>query len=140
MNNIFFNRLSSFASKQLTGGNSYLTFIFFPLNRLSSFASKQLTEGNAAFTDLSDKNRPTKIGERFGLIFDDEWSEAFEELKDGGMDDQSVISKLLQIIQVRQRLDLLLEILIKTSMNIPISFTFYYKKSKFEGQSLHAVV
>lgn len=110
------------------------------MNRLSSFASKQLTEGNAAFTDLSDKNRPTKIGERFGLIFDDEWSEAFEELKDGGMDDQSVISKLLQIIQVRQRLDLLLEILIKTSMNIPISFTFYYKKSKFEGQSLHTVV
>ena len=73
------------------------------LFRLSSFASKQLTEGNAAFTDLSDKNRPTKIGEKFGLIFDDEWSEVFEELKDKGMNDEIVICKLQQIVQVRKK-------------------------------------
>lgn len=102
-------------------------------NRLSSFASKQLTEGNAAFTDLSDKNRPTKIGERFGLIFDDEWSEAFEELKDGGMEDQSVISKLLQIIQhgykfCMKKADEQLEDL-QSVMKIPILQPFQIKHS-----------
>lgn len=102
-------------------------------SRLSSFASKQLTEGNAAFTDLSDKNRPTKIGERFGLIFDDEWSEAFEELKDGGMDDQSVISKLLQIIQhgfkyCMKKADEQLEDL-QSVMKIPILQPFQIKHS-----------
>lgn len=102
------------------------------LNRLSSFASKQLTEGNAAFTDLSDKNRPTKIGERFGLIFDDEWSEAFEELTGGGMDDQSVISNLLQIIQVRQQLEVLFEIFVRPPWILSISFTFYYKNQNFK--------
>lgn len=102
-------------------------------NRLSSFASKQLTEGNAAFTDLSDKNRPTKIGERFGLIFDDEWSEAFEELTGGGMDDQSVISNLLQIIQhgyeyCMKKADEQLEDL-QSVMKIPILQPFQIKHS-----------
>lgn len=50
--------------------------------RLSSFASKQLLAGNPNMADLSDKNRPTKIGEKFGLLFDEEWSEAFESFNE----------------------------------------------------------
>lgn len=49
-------------------------------NRLSGFASKQLTEGNPDFTDLSDKNRPTKIAEMFHNIYDEEWTSALEAL------------------------------------------------------------
>jgi hypothetical protein len=70
--------------------------------RLSSFASKQLTEGNAAFADLSDKNRPTKIGEKFGQIYDNEWSEVFDELSESGFSEEDIISKLQQTIQVGQ--------------------------------------
>ena len=59
-----------------------------------------MKEGNAAFTDLIDKNRPTKIGEKFGLIFDDERYEVFEELIDEGLNDEIVICKLQQMVQV----------------------------------------
>lgn len=44
--------------------------------RLSKIASDKLTDGNPNFANLSDKNRPTKIGEKFGQMYDDEWSEA----------------------------------------------------------------
>ncbi|XP_061164447.1 uncharacterized protein LOC133173478 [Saccostrea echinata] len=46
--------------------------------RLSSFASKQLLAGNPNMADLSDKNRPTKIGEKFGSLYDEEWSDAYD--------------------------------------------------------------
>ena len=63
--------------------------------RLSRFASQQLTEGNPNIADLSDRNRPTKIGEMFGQLFDNEWSDAFDSLKkaaesSGGDGKQSV--------------------------------------------------
>ncbi|XP_062613096.1 uncharacterized protein LOC134274867 [Saccostrea cucullata] len=46
--------------------------------RLSSFASKQLLAGNPNMADLSDKNRPTKIGEKLGSLYDEEWSDAYD--------------------------------------------------------------
>lgn len=46
--------------------------------RLSSFVSKQLLVGNLNMVDLSDKNWFIKIGEKFGLLFDEEWFEVFE--------------------------------------------------------------
>lgn len=49
--------------------------------RLSKFASRELTAGNPNIADLSDKHRPTKIGEMYGELYDNEWSEAFEVLK-----------------------------------------------------------
>nr|XP_022325311.1 uncharacterized protein LOC111125624 isoform X2 [Crassostrea virginica] len=49
--------------------------------RLSRFASQQLTEGNPNIADLSDIHRPTRLGEMYSQLFDDEWSEAFEALK-----------------------------------------------------------
>lgn len=69
--------------------------------RLSSFASKQLLAGNPNMADLSDKNRPTKIGEKFGLLFDEEWSEAFEsfstKLKFTEEECLRVLSKILRV-------------------------------------------
>lgn len=49
--------------------------------RLSQAASRSLMHNNPNIADLSDKNRPTKIGERFEQLFDNEWSDAHETLK-----------------------------------------------------------
>lgn len=49
--------------------------------RLSKVASQQLTTGNPNIADLSDKHRPTKIGELYSELYDNEWSEAFEVIK-----------------------------------------------------------
>lgn len=51
------------------------------VQRLSKFASQQLTAGNPNIADLSDKHRPTKIGEFYSELYDNEWSEAFEVIK-----------------------------------------------------------
>lgn len=53
----------------------------FSIQRLSKFASQQLTAGNPNIADLSDKHRPTKIGEFYSELYDNEWSEAFEVIK-----------------------------------------------------------
>ncbi|XP_065930480.1 uncharacterized protein [Magallana gigas] len=55
--------------------------------RLSKFASQQLTEGNPNIADLSDTHRPTRLGEMYSQLFDDEWSEAFEAFKPKTEDD-----------------------------------------------------
>lgn len=67
--------------------------------RLSRVASQQLTQGNPNITDLSDGNRPTKLGERFSQVYDDQWSEAFEALKAKGKEEKEIVKELLQIVQ-----------------------------------------
>lgn len=69
--------------------------------RLSSFASKQLTTNNPNIADLSDRNRPTKLGEKFEQLYDNEWSEAFEYLKGIPMDEDQILKTLVDISQVR---------------------------------------
>lgn len=71
-------------------------------SRLSGLASKQLTEGNPNFTDLSDKNRPTKIAEKFHSVYDEEWTNALEILsakKSGVKNEEEAIFILMQIIK-----------------------------------------
>lgn len=71
-------------------------------NRLSGFASKQLTEGNPNFTDLSDKNRPTRIAENFHAVYDDEWTNALEVLsstKKGNFTEEQAIHKLMNLVK-----------------------------------------
>ncbi|XP_062620659.1 uncharacterized protein LOC134282254 [Saccostrea cucullata] len=67
--------------------------------RLSRYASQQLTQGNPNIADLSDKNRPTKIGEKFALVYDDQWSEAFEALKEEGKTEETVVTELANLVQ-----------------------------------------
>ncbi|XP_021352067.1 uncharacterized protein LOC110449496 isoform X1 [Mizuhopecten yessoensis] len=76
-------------------------------SRLSRFASNQVTQGNPNIADLSDKNRPTKIGEKFGGLYDDEWSEAFEAFKtllrlENEEDEPEIISQLLRVVNLAQ--------------------------------------
>lgn len=52
--------------------------------------------------DLSDKNRPTKIGEKFGLLFDEEWSEAFESFNEKlRFPEEECLRVLSKILRVR---------------------------------------
>lgn len=51
------------------------------LARLSSVAGEKLTKGNPAITDLGDPDRPMKIGEKYGELYDNEWTDAMENIK-----------------------------------------------------------
>ncbi|XP_069131552.1 uncharacterized protein [Argopecten irradians] len=52
------------------------------LTRLSKIAGTKLVHGNPAITDLSDTNRPTKLSEKYSELYDNEWTDALEELMD----------------------------------------------------------
>jgi len=41
-------------------------------------AGDKLTKGNPAITDLGDPNRPMKIAEKYGGLYDNEWTDAME--------------------------------------------------------------
>ena len=46
--------------------------------RLSSMAGDKLTKGNPAITELGDPNRPMKIAEKYGELYDNEWIEVMD--------------------------------------------------------------
>ncbi|CAC5392364.1 unnamed protein product [Mytilus coruscus] len=46
--------------------------------RLSSVAGEKLTKGNPSITDLGDPNRPMKISEKYGELYDNEWTDAMD--------------------------------------------------------------
>lgn len=39
------------------------------------------TDNNPNITDLNDPNRPTKLAEKLGKIYDDEWTDAVQNLE-----------------------------------------------------------
>lgn len=67
------------------------------LTRLSAIASSRLRDNNPNIADLSDQNRPTKIGEKFSELYDNQWTDAFDALKDD-MDEREIIDVLLDIL------------------------------------------
>ncbi|XP_061184924.1 rootletin-like [Saccostrea echinata] len=69
------------------------------LTRLSKIAGAKLTHGNAAITDLSDTNRPTKITEKFSELYDNQWTDAFEELNNTYNNEEETIQVLLKILK-----------------------------------------
>ncbi|KAK3593600.1 hypothetical protein CHS0354_018697 [Potamilus streckersoni] len=70
------------------------------LIRLSSMASNMLRDNNPNIADLSDPNRPTKLSEQFSELYDNEWTDAFDELQKifGDKEDKEVISYLLRLL------------------------------------------
>ena len=68
---------------------------------MSRVAGAKLTQGNAAITDLSDDFRPTKIAEKFSELYDNAWTDAFEEIEDLGVPELDVIEFLIEILKVR---------------------------------------
>lgn len=67
---------------------------------MSRLAGAKLTHGNAAITDLSDTDRPTKIAEKFSELYDNAWTDAFEELDITYHNEKETINVLLKILQV----------------------------------------
>ncbi|KAL3878670.1 hypothetical protein ACJMK2_031001 [Sinanodonta woodiana] len=69
------------------------------LTRLSRQMGRQMSEGNPNITDLSDQNRPSKLGEMYSELYDNEWTDAFEVLaKTFHLDNKSSIKLLLKIL------------------------------------------
>ncbi|CAG2237970.1 unnamed protein product [Mytilus edulis] len=50
--------------------------------RLSSIAGEKLSKGNPTITDLGDPNRPMKISDKYGELYDNEWTDAMESIND----------------------------------------------------------
>ncbi|KAK3582899.1 hypothetical protein CHS0354_009705 [Potamilus streckersoni] len=48
--------------------------------RLSELAGAKLTHDNASIADLSDANRPTKLADMYSELYDNQWTDALENL------------------------------------------------------------
>ena len=70
-----------------------------PFVRYSKLAGESLSMGNVNVTDLSDPNRPTKLAEQFSELYDNDWTDAFEELTHFGEEER--IDLLIKILQVQ---------------------------------------
>jgi len=60
--------------------------------------SQKLTDNNPNIADLSDKNRPTKLSERFSELYDNQWTDAFENIDNG--DEVETIRVLRELLEV----------------------------------------
>ncbi|XP_060065862.1 myosin-2 heavy chain-like [Ylistrum balloti] len=67
------------------------------LLRLSAVAGNKLRDNNPGITDLSDPNRPMKLAEKVSELYDNEWTNAMENLE-RYMDEEKAIKVLLDII------------------------------------------
>ncbi|XP_053399063.1 uncharacterized protein LOC123556866 [Mercenaria mercenaria] len=67
-------------------------------SRLSKSMGDKLTDNNPNIADLSDKNRPTKLAERYQEIYDNEWTDAFETLDEIYQNEEKTTSILIHIL------------------------------------------
>ncbi|KAK3582917.1 hypothetical protein CHS0354_009724 [Potamilus streckersoni] len=71
------------------------------MTRLSSAAAYRLTHENVNITDLSDADRPTKLQEVYSELYDNEWTDAFQELTEHQkIPDKDAIMILLEILTI----------------------------------------
>lgn len=69
------------------------------LNRLSAAAAHRLRDQNPGITDLSDPNRPLKLAEKVSELYDNEWTNAMENLETLDVNEEKGIRILLKIIK-----------------------------------------
>ncbi|XP_045211144.2 uncharacterized protein LOC123562579 isoform X2 [Mercenaria mercenaria] len=72
------------------------------LKRLSAIMSSRLRDGNPNVVDLSDQNRPIKVGEQFSELYDNQWTDAFSAMETyfgTSKQESELISMLLDILQ-----------------------------------------
>ena len=62
--------------------NSVFCCLFLLFSRLSEHIALNLADNNPEIADLSDINRPTNLVEKFALLYDDQWTEAFDALQE----------------------------------------------------------
>ncbi|KAL3879284.1 hypothetical protein ACJMK2_031586 [Sinanodonta woodiana] len=61
-------------------------------SRLSEYAGAQMTHNNPNIADLSDVFRPTKLSEEYSQLYDNVWTDAFEE--HNGKKEEDIIQML----------------------------------------------
>ncbi|KAK3100631.1 hypothetical protein FSP39_022809 [Pinctada imbricata] len=67
----------------------------------SQLAGAKLTTGNADIADLSDENRPQKIAEKFSELYDNQWTDAYEELtEECKLSEPDTIKQLLETLRI----------------------------------------
>nr|XP_022326042.1 uncharacterized protein LOC111125994 isoform X4 [Crassostrea virginica] len=69
------------------------------LTRLSALAGDRLRLNNPGIADLSDEYRPNKLAEKFSELYDNEWTEFYEDLEKPGSTEKQTIGQLLNLIQ-----------------------------------------
>lgn len=74
--------------------------LFFYILSLSEVAGSKLTTNNPAITDLSDRYRPMKLSEMFSEVYDDNWTDAVEELSSEGIEEKTVVILLRDLVMV----------------------------------------
>ncbi|XP_053398962.1 uncharacterized protein LOC123556765 [Mercenaria mercenaria] len=67
------------------------------LLRLSKLAGAKLTLDNPNIADLSDQKRPTKLAEEFAELYDNEWTDAFEDVQTE--DERETASFMLDLLK-----------------------------------------
>ncbi|XP_052796656.1 myosin-11-like isoform X1 [Mya arenaria] len=70
------------------------------LTRLSAAMSAKLTDNNPDIADLSDSNRPTKLAEFYSELYDNEWTNAFEVIKNKHSEDETIRMLLDVLVNV----------------------------------------
>ncbi|XP_061184514.1 uncharacterized protein LOC133192537 [Saccostrea echinata] len=68
------------------------------LTRLSFIAGSKLTHNNPAISDLSDENRPQKIGEKFNELYDNQWTDSIDILSES-MDEKEAVLKIRSVLE-----------------------------------------
>ncbi|XP_062604832.1 uncharacterized protein LOC134266631 [Saccostrea cucullata] len=69
-------------------------------DRFSKLAGAKLTAGNARIQDLSDINRPQKLGEKYSELYDNEWTDALEEIQENeDLNEKEAVMKLLDLFK-----------------------------------------
>ena len=68
---------------------------------MSTFSSVAIRVGNETVVDLSDPNRPVRLGERYSELYDNDWTDGFEVLTKGlQQNDTNAIRTLIEILYV----------------------------------------
>ena len=84
-------------------------YLYFCSNvyRLTAVAGDKLRYNNPGIADLSDEYRPNKLAEKFSELYDNEWTELYEDLDRTGNDEttrnseENIIGQLLQLLRVK---------------------------------------
>ena len=68
---------------------------------MSGMMGSKMMENNPQIADLNDANRPQKLADVLGNIYDNDWTNAYTYLLDvEKMTDRKVVEILLDILQV----------------------------------------
>lgn len=60
--------------------------------------------GNTSIADLGDKYRPTRIAELYSELYDNEWTEAVDDLVNTKWSEDQIVRHLFIILQVTTKL------------------------------------